>query len=73
MGNTTKQTELQNHLTYKSGDEIAYEIKCEKFRATVWGGDELIQGFNCYLTEHAHKVAEAFVKFLEIKRATKGN
>jgi len=62
--NTTKQTELQKHLSYKSGDEISYSIKYEKYRATVWNEDELIQGFSSYLTEHAHKLAQDFVKYL---------
>jgi hypothetical protein len=64
VDNTTRQTELQKHLSYKSGDEIAYGIKYEKYRATVWNEHELIQGFSCYITEHAHKLAEDFVKYL---------
>lgn len=73
MSNTTKQTESQKHILYKSGDEIAFKIKYEKFRASVWNGDELIQGFSCYLTEHAHQLAEDFVNFLILKRALADN
>jgi len=38
-----------------------YKIKYEKFRSSIWLGDECIRGFSCYHTEHAHKLGQEYL------------
>ena len=38
-----------------------YEIKYEKFRSSIWLDGELIKGFSCYHTEHAHKLGREYL------------
>ena len=38
-----------------------YEIKYEKFFASVWKDGVKLKGFSCYLTQHAWYLAEKFL------------
>jgi len=39
-----------------------YEIKYEKFFASVWKDGVKLKGFSCYLTQHAWNLAEKFLQ-----------
>lgn len=38
-----------------------FEIKYEKFSASVWKDGVKLRGFSCYVTQHAWDLAEKFL------------